>query len=90
MSYDEQIARLSNCSGFLVEAVKVLAQSWKAQNDINKRMVRVIEGILAHVAKSETSGEEIRKMVSQISKDMQTIEEGTIRTIEGFEVREQE
>jgi len=92
LSYDEEIARLKKTVGLLTDAVseivEKLAQNWRNQGNINKRMVKIVEAIWVCVIESEASREEMRKIVNEISNGMQ-IQERTIREIEGFKIREQ-
>ncbi len=91
MSYDEEIAGLKKTVGLLTDAVskivEKLAQNWRNQGNINKRIVEVVRDISVRVVESEASREEMRKIVSEISNGMQ-IQERIIREIEGFKVRE--
>ena len=90
--YGKEIAGLKKTVGLLTDAVseivEKLAQNWRNQGNINKRIVEVVRDISVRVVESEASREEMRKTVSEISNGMQ-IQERIIREIEGFKVREQ-
>ena len=90
MSYDEEIAMLKETIGLLTklvtDVVSTLTQNWINQRKVNKNIVKVVKAISVRVGDSEASREEMRKMISEISKGMQ-LQEGTIKEIEGFTSR---
>ena len=92
MSYDKEIAGLGKMVDLLTDAigeiVKRLTQNFTGQMNVNKSIAEAIKAISVRVAKSEASREEMRKLVSEISKGVQ-LQEGMIKEIEGFNVRKQ-
>jgi len=92
LNYDEEIAGLkktvSSLNGAIGEVIKAVTQNWTNQSKVNRSVFKAVKAISVRVAKSEASREEMRKMVSEISKGMQ-LQEGTIKEIEGFKPREQ-
>jgi len=92
LSYDEELARLKKRVDLLLYAVNkvvgTVTENWRGQIGVNEGVIKALKAILVRVAKSEASREEIRKIVSEISKGVQ-LQEGMIKKIEGFKVREQ-
>lgn len=94
MNYDEEIAGLKKDIGGLNRVVDTLVQNWRVQVDLNEARGKVIEAIFKFARlvqaqiESKASREEMKRVISEISKGMQ-LQEGTIKEIEGFKPREQ-
>ena len=94
MNYDEEIAGLKKDIGDLKGVVEALMQSWGLQVDLNEirgklfRSITKFTYLVQAEIESKASREEMRRVISEISKNMQ-LQEGTIKEVEGFKLREQ-